>query len=348
MFRRSLVLMVLAFATPVLAEPHVLTNSEIKSVITGSLMAIDAPMGQTIPVRFGQDGLISGEVGILAAVLGARKDRGRWWVADNHLCLKFFRWFDAKERCITVQMDGNKLWWSEPSGENGTATLAERGATPNFANVAPAQIAAAPVPKPLSKSPAAVPRSRIETQSRESDTEPAQKNDITPPLPRPPGTALLAFISPAAAAEISKPNKLAGTTGVAALTEKTAVAQTPAANPIAPVAWQKRAEKSKPAAIDRRQTVAASKPSVPPKVAPEPPTPSYRVARVDNDDVLNVRSGPSEYAEQIGTIDPDGHGVRITGECQGLWCPVRYARTLGWVNRYYLAEDLPETGASKP
>jgi len=31
--------------------------------------------------------------------------------------------------------------------------------------------------------------------------------------------------------------------------------------------------------------------------------------------------------------------VQVTGECRELWCPIRYGRLTGWVNRYYLAEE---------
>ena len=57
------------------------------------------------------------------------------------------------------------------------------------------------------------------------------------------------------------------------------------------------------------------------------------------DDALVVRSGPSEYHAAIGTIPADADGVQIIGDCRELWCPVRYDRIAGWVNRYYLAEE---------
>jgi hypothetical protein len=33
-------------------------------------------------------------------------------------------------------------------------------------------------------------------------------------------------------------------------------------------------------------------------------------------------------------------GVQIVGACREEWCPVRHGRLKGWVNRYYLAEDV--------
>ena len=66
---------------------------------------------------------------------------------------------------------------------------------------------------------------------------------------------------------------------------------------------------------------------------------SFRVARVDEDDMLNVRSGPSEEHRVIGIITPRGHGVRIMGPCRADWCPIRHGGVAGWVHRYYLAEE---------
>ena len=87
----------------------------------------------------------------------------------------------------------------------------------------------------------------------------------------------------------------------------------------------------------------------PPQIAmkaPKPtvtPMPSFRVTRVAVDDALIIRSGPSEYHPSVGVIPPDGKGVLIVGVCLDLWCPVRHRRSIGWVNRYYLADDSPSS-----
>ncbi len=39
--------------------------------------------------------------------------------------MKWFRWFDAKVRCMVLHRDGNKVQWAEGSGESGTATITE-------------------------------------------------------------------------------------------------------------------------------------------------------------------------------------------------------------------------------
>ena len=79
--------------------------------------------------------------------------------------------------------------------------------------------------------------------------------------------------------------------------------------------------------------------AAPPTAAPKVAMPSFRVVRVEEDDVLNVRSGPSEYYTPVGRIPPEGRGVRIVGQCVAFWCPIRHGRVSGWVNRYYLAEE---------
>jgi uncharacterized protein YraI len=67
---------------------------------------------------------------------------------------------------------------------------------------------------------------------------------------------------------------------------------------------------------------------------------SFRVAGVVAGDTLNVRKGPSEYHPLVGRIPASGRGVQIVGACRDLWCPIRHGRLNGWVNRYYLAEDV--------
>jgi uncharacterized protein YraI len=68
---------------------------------------------------------------------------------------------------------------------------------------------------------------------------------------------------------------------------------------------------------------------------------TYRVVGVANDDVLNMRAGPSAGYGKVGMIPPRGRGVRIVGPCEE-WCPVRYNGATGWVNRTYLAAEPAE------
>ena len=107
------------------AEPVRLTDETIRRDLAGATLNIDTPVSTTIPVRMGADGFVSGEAGTLASMLGAAKDRGRWWTDHDRLCVKWFRWFDAKPRCITLQREGSRIYWRDQEGESGTATLEE-------------------------------------------------------------------------------------------------------------------------------------------------------------------------------------------------------------------------------
>jgi Bacterial SH3 domain len=163
----------LAAATAAAAEPARLSGQTIKETLAGAVIEIDTPAGTTIPVRFSKQGLVSGDARGLAAVLGAARDRGRWWVAGDQLCVKWFRWFESEVRCIDLQQDGARLFWRGPQGRSGTATIAERPAPVEMAKsdiaktvsrasvtlpvlrlITPAEAAPAPNPAPTAHSPA--------------------------------------------------------------------------------------------------------------------------------------------------------------------------------------------------
>ncbi len=108
------------------AEAVKLGGDEIREAVTGSLLELDTPLGTTIPIRFTGDGLMTGKAGQLSSVLGAAKDRGRWWVKGDRLCYKWFRWFEAQSQCMTVQMKDERVYWHQDDGKRGTATIVER------------------------------------------------------------------------------------------------------------------------------------------------------------------------------------------------------------------------------
>ncbi len=63
---------------------------------------------------------------------------------------------------------------------------------------------------------------------------------------------------------------------------------------------------------------------------------TYRVVAVEDDDVLNIRAGPSAGHAIVGEIPPSGRGVRLIGPCRN-WRPVNYNGASGWVHARYLA-----------
>jgi hypothetical protein len=105
------------------AERVSLTGGALRRELVGSLLKIDTPLGVDIPVRVSGDGFVTGEAGPLASTLGSAHDRGRWWISNDRLCVKWFRWFEAQTRCVTVEHEGTKIFWKDEGGETGTATI---------------------------------------------------------------------------------------------------------------------------------------------------------------------------------------------------------------------------------
>jgi hypothetical protein len=101
------------------------------------------------------------------------------------------------------------------------------------------------------------------------------------------------------------------------------------------------------ALVEPGASLATAPPAAKPPVAArasapvQPPIPrapsSFRVARVDLDDVLNVRDGPSAEHDVVGSILPDAGGIKIVGPCVSAWCPIEHRGISGWVNSFYLS-----------
>lgn len=317
MFRFVTVIGLLGGAATAMAEPVRMTGGDIKQVmVPGTQLAIDTPLGTSIPVTVSSGGIIAGDAGALGLTLGAVKDRGRWWTDGDKLCMKWFRWFDAKPRCMSLQRDGNRIHWYEGSGESGTATL----------TVAQTVVAAAQAPKPprpvVKAAPPVAEQPRVEPVS---DERAEARDDAQPRF----ATAAL--------------NDM--------LQESERSEQAPIARLGAAPAPKRAETPRQPTEVKRTVPVAPTvKPQAPKRAAaptavrvPKEPyrhEPTFRVSGVEVGDKLNVRSGPSEYHAAIGAIAANARKVRITGTCRELWCPVRHGQLVGWVNRYYLAEDV--------
>lgn len=423
MLRPFLIFSLVSGTSAAFAAPVQLDGGGLKATLKGALIEMDTPLGTKIPVRFGLDGLVSGEAGDLAPLLGSARDRGRWWIDGDRICSKWFRWFDAEPQCLSVQQDGTRLFWREDGGKTGTATLVE--AAPTSEPEAPQiEIASAAAQEPT---PKAKPTAEIDAAPR----QPASGRDIThhEPVPLPvrspsragTGDVRVAAVAPAGTlstepaaparvetasvvpdllqseesqgAEISdSPMMRFGGAGLLEASARIASPGTTAANSADAQAGNRDAARPSPpravatadiGAVRRSSTTMAQpKPrgdasvaqQATPKrqglAAPEstvahtdqPPgrrspwtsgvsirTPGYyRVRGVQRHDVLNVRSGPSETHVAVASIPPDGRRVKVTGTCQGDWCPVRYRRMMGWVHSFYLVEeDLRRGSASR-
>lgn len=334
-----------------------------------------------MPIRFGTDGMLAGEAGELAPILGAPKDRGRWWVDGDKLCSKFFRWFDAEPHCITVARDGSRLYWRKDNGDTGTATIVEQQPA---APAQPATVVAKAEPPPARKEPASAPKEASVPQEKSFVTASA----AAAPAPAPDAAASPAQPTVAAkadaasqqtpgmafgAADLADASTRAALSPVRPLDKRGATAPAGPKKDAPPRAAQAKPEVPKKPAPKKDTTVALLPPQdraepVAPRRAPtasemyaaeeararetalsrSEPAPRYRVRGVLPGDVLNVRRGPSEYHEQIASIPPTGRSVEITGRCYADWCPVRYGKVRGWVNSYYLTAEGTRVGSSSP
>lgn len=71
----------------------------------------------------------------------------------------------------------------------------------------------------------------------------------------------------------------------------------------------------------------------------------YRIIHVDENDILNVRSGPGPENEIVTSLEPGSAGIRIVGFGQpvnnSVWVPINVGTVSGWVNGRFLTEEIP-------
>jgi hypothetical protein len=299
------------FATVTQAQSSALSGQQISDLVAGATVEIETPLGTKLPVRYGRDGRMSGEAGGLASYLGTSSDRGRWWVAGDQLCHKWNRWLGSEPQCMQLSKAGRILHWRSQDGYTGTAMIS-----------VPPTVQAAAIP--LSTVPVPVPAER-------------------PKRIDPPGDAS----APADAGEEPAPLSEKAADQPSQQAAETATTQPPLAK--LPAAEEPPA-KAPPAQM------AAAPIANPPPPQPEagrsaqPPQPMFRVVNVRDDDVLNVRSGPSADFNIVGGLPPGSRGVAVTSACRATWCQVRHGSTSGWVNTLYLTPEevsapLPRSSA---
>ena len=329
------------------AEPVPLSGKTLNEIVPGASVHLDTPLGTKLPVKYTANGLISGEAGGLAWFLGSATDRGRWWVTEDKLCQKFFKWFDAEVQCLRLKRDGDKLYWSRDDGKTGTATLIAAApieqAPYGLGHPASALAAVEPTSRPPQAAATAKPG---ELPAR---TE-APSGGSTAALPAPGSQPRAVGAQTAPARAKAPPPTVAAAAANASPPSQPAPASKPAAAKLAVAVPMvapptMRATSPLPAA---KATIAAASPQkvAPPRVTAavsvsksEVDTVLFRVSGVHPRDVLNVRQGPSTETAPVGVIPPFAEGVVLAGACQMEWCPVRHGAVSGWVNRYYLREE---------
>ncbi|WP_290979409.1 SH3 domain-containing protein [Hyphomicrobium sp.] len=324
--RKFLLLLGCFAASPLVAEEAKLKGEAIKTTLAGALIAIDTPVGSTVSVRIGHDGMMTGEAGTaLGAVLGAAKDRGRWWVAQDQVCFKWFRWFDAEERCATFTIEGTHLTWRKSDGDTGTGTIVEQ---------------AQPVSRPAAIVAEAPKKSELPAHKAEHKPTILAASELPEPKPK-----LSSSVTPqakplAAAAPVVKKTAPPHETVVAMSVPPPRPAVRPAVHhdKVAVASVKPQFFKPAKARAAKVEPIRVQAPTV--------ERHPFRVAGVDPSDVLNIRTGPSSDYQSVGSIAPDSRGIAITGPCQNDWCPVKHRTLVGWVNRRYLAEETASNTAT--
>ena len=124
MFQRLLLLLVIQFglAGSALAEPSKLTGEALQQAVSGRIVLIETPIG-SFPIRYKNNGTMTGQAPAFVPSLGTESDRGQWWIADDRLCQRWDHWLDAKRYCFKLRRVGATVYWLRDDGLSGTATI---------------------------------------------------------------------------------------------------------------------------------------------------------------------------------------------------------------------------------
>ncbi len=67
----------------------------------------------------------------------------------------------------------------------------------------------------------------------------------------------------------------------------------------------------------------------------------YSIVGVSEYDVLDIKVNPTTNSRSAGAIPPFEIDIESRGNCKGVWCPIRYRGTNGWVHKKYLTVWVP-------
>ncbi len=90
---------------------------------SGKTVHIAMPIG-SFPIRYQSNSTMAGQ-----APVSAEKNLGNRWVADDHLCQRWYRWRDAKQYRFKLQRVGATVYWPRNDGLSGSATIREPATT---------------------------------------------------------------------------------------------------------------------------------------------------------------------------------------------------------------------------
>ena len=106
------------------AGEEALSGAALQSVVAGRTVYINTPMGE-VPIRYAKNGAVSGYTQ-LALLDGEATtfDRGRWWIAQNRLCLRWDNWMQRATHCFTMHRVGpSTVRWLREDGKSGFARI---------------------------------------------------------------------------------------------------------------------------------------------------------------------------------------------------------------------------------
>lgn len=117
--------LMLCFAASTAASAEQLRGEQIKDVIGGELVRLSTPYGVALPLRYRDDGVVSGDLsGFSIGSMLAPREEGRWWVKGDMLCQKWPTWYEGRTHCFTITSLGpNKIAWTRDDGLSGTAVM---------------------------------------------------------------------------------------------------------------------------------------------------------------------------------------------------------------------------------
>jgi hypothetical protein len=119
----ALLMIPLGLAVSAPAEPSKLTGDALRQAVSGKTVLIATPIG-AFPICYNSNGTMTGRAPVFVPSLGTKRDRGQWWIADDRLCQRWYRWLAAKRYCFKLQHAGPTVHWLRDDGLSGTATIA--------------------------------------------------------------------------------------------------------------------------------------------------------------------------------------------------------------------------------
>ena len=106
------------------AGEEALSGTALQTAVSGRRVYIDTPMGE-VPIRYLKNGSVHGQTEL--ALLDGEStavDRGRWWIAQNKLCIRWQNWLSGATHCFTMHRVGpNFVRWHREDGKTGTARI---------------------------------------------------------------------------------------------------------------------------------------------------------------------------------------------------------------------------------